>query len=155
MWPRFRLCYLTSKGLSSLCKGSGAKGAAQDVLITDSIRLHTLQSWSCMVSTKCQCRAKKLARSRSGDYSACVCSASCCNQRCAHPAVMIDGAHAVGAMPLNVPSLGAHFYTSNLHKWHCTAKPSAFLWGGPQRAAAHGASDHLSWLWPGAPLVPY
>ena len=34
----------------------------------------------------------------------------------------------MGAMPLNIPSLGAHFYTSNLHKWHCTAKPSAFLW---------------------------
>ena len=44
---------------------------------------------------------------------------------------MIDGAHAVGAMPLSVPSLGGHFYTSNLHKWHCTAKPSAFLWVAP------------------------
>ena len=44
---------------------------------------------------------------------------------------MIDGAHAVGAMPLNVPSLGGHFYTSNLHKWHCTAKASAFLWVAP------------------------
>ena len=47
------------------------------------------------------------------------------------PAVMVDGAHAVGAMPLDVPALRAHFYTSNLHKWHCTAKPSAFLWVAP------------------------
>ena len=46
---------------------------------------------------------------------------------------MIDGAHAVGAMPLNVPSLGGHFYTSNLHKWHCTAKASAFLWVAPSK----------------------
>ena len=37
----------------------------------------------------------------------------------------------MGAMPLSVPSLGGHFYTSNLHKWHCTAKPSAFLWVAP------------------------
>jgi hypothetical protein len=37
----------------------------------------------------------------------------------------------VGALTLDVPSLGAHYYTSNLHKWACTAKGSAFLWVAP------------------------
>jgi len=43
-------------------------------------------------------------------------------------AVFIDGAHAPGMLPLDVPKIGADFWSGNLHKWACTPAGTGALW---------------------------
>ena len=47
--------------------------------------------------------------------------------------VLADGAHAPGAIPLDVPALGVDWYTANLHKWAWTPRSCGFLWARRDR----------------------
>ena len=42
--------------------------------------------------------------------------------------VIVDGAHAVGMVPLNLDDANPHFYCSSLHKWVLSAKGTGMLY---------------------------
>jgi isopenicillin-N epimerase len=44
----------------------------------------------------------------------------------------VDGAHAPGAIPVDIPSLGVDWYTGNLHKWAWSPRSSGVLWTDPK-----------------------
>ena len=48
-------------------------------------------------------------------------------------ALLVDGAHAPAAIPLDIPSIGADYYVANLHKWAFTPRSSGILWAPPER----------------------
>ena len=47
--------------------------------------------------------------------------------------VLVDGAHAPGAIPLDIPSLDVDWYTANLHKWAHAPRGCGILWAAPER----------------------
>lgn len=47
-------------------------------------------------------------------------------------AVLVDGAHAPGMLPVEVPAIGADFWVGNLHKWPCAPAGTGVLWAAPQ-----------------------
>jgi isopenicillin-N epimerase len=48
-------------------------------------------------------------------------------------AVLVDGAHGPGAIPLCISDLGVDWYSGNLHKWAWAPRSSGILWSHPSR----------------------
>ena len=58
--------------------------------------------------------------------------------------VFVDGAHAPGAIALDLPSIGADWYVGNLHKWAWAPRSTGILWVRPEhQATLHPAV--ISW----------
>jgi isopenicillin-N epimerase len=62
---------------------------------------------------------------------------------------LVDGAHAPGAVPVEIEAMEPAYYTGNLHKWVCAPKGAGFLWARPDRQAglrppvmSHGENTH-------------
>lgn len=50
--------------------------------------------------------------------------------------VLVDGAHAPGALALNILELGVDWYVGNLHKWAFAPRSCAILWAAKEHQAA-------------------
>lgn len=70
--------------------------------------------------------------------------------------VLVDGAHAPGAIPVDIESLGCDYYAGNLHKWMWTPRSCGVLAVHPQHAGevhapilswgyGNGLSHELDW----------
>jgi isopenicillin-N epimerase len=50
--------------------------------------------------------------------------------------ILVDGAHAIGQVPVDIKDINANFYVSNIHKWAFGAKGNAFLYIGRQHTGS-------------------
>jgi selenocysteine lyase/cysteine desulfurase len=41
---------------------------------------------------------------------------------------LIDGAHGLGSIPLDITSLDPDYYITNAHKWFCSPKGTALMY---------------------------
>ena len=64
-------------------------------------------------------------------------------------AVLADGAHAPGAIALDIPSLGVDWYPANLHKWAWAPRSCGILWARPERQPAAPSAGDLVGARPG------
>jgi isopenicillin-N epimerase len=66
--------------------------------------------------------------------------------------VLLDGAHCLGQIPLDVASLGADWYVTNAHKWLYSPRGSALLYASDEVAPLTQPTVSSHYLPMGFPL---
>jgi isopenicillin-N epimerase len=73
--------------------------------------------------------------------------------------VLVDGAHALGQLPVDLRELDADYFVANCHKWLCGPRGSAILWVRRERQSSfapliksHGLNEGFTsrFIWDGA-----
>jgi isopenicillin-N epimerase len=49
--------------------------------------------------------------------------------------ILVDGAHAPGSIAVDIPAIGADWYSANLHKWAHAPRSCGILWAKPEHQA--------------------
>lgn len=88
-----------------------------------------------------------------------------CRNRNPELTVLVDGAHALGQLPLDLRSSGADFFVANCHKWLCAPRGSAILWARRDgqhllkplvKSHGHGCGFTSDFIWDGCrDYAPY
>lgn len=72
--------------------------------------------------------------------------------------VMVDAAHALGQIPVDLTSLSPDYWVTNCHKWFAGPRGSALMWVAPDRKAtlkplvvSHGSGSGFTsdFIWDG------
>jgi selenocysteine lyase/cysteine desulfurase len=73
--------------------------------------------------------------------------------------VLVDGAHSLGQLDLNIADLGVDFFVANCHKWLCAPRGTAIMWVARQhqrgfqplvKSHGHGWGFTSDFIWDGA-----
>lgn len=68
--------------------------------------------------------------------------------------VLVDGAHAPGAIAVDIPSLGVDWYFGNLHKWAWSPRSAGILWCSPAQQE-HLHAQVISWGYEHGPVAEF
>jgi isopenicillin-N epimerase len=123
---------------------AGASGAT--VTIADVENPHSTQAWHDALSRSLNANTRLVILDHVTSGSAAVLDLKPLIEQCHAKGarVLIDGAHAPGAIDVNIGALDCDYYAGNLHKWMWTPRSCGFLALNPTRLHTVHAPT-LSW----------